>query len=101
MGQEIKGPDWNWRGFVSFSWMSAPVGAFVVVLRNAPKGNVTGGIKYITATELSQVANNKMHIYLWGEVTYFDGFPGTERHTTQFCQATGGVGGSGTQTFSA
>jgi hypothetical protein len=56
-----------------------------------PKARENGAFKPLSQDEMTKIRNGELHIYLWGEATYADIFPGTNMHVTQFCQDISGI----------
>jgi hypothetical protein len=50
-----------------------------------PKADSAGKAIVLPAEDLGAVATHRGHLYIWGWAQYFDAFPDTKQHLTQFC----------------
>jgi hypothetical protein len=65
-----------------------------------PKGDSWGKSESFPATDLAAVAAHQGHFYIWGWAKYFDIFPKTNLHITQFCtEVTNVIYSQGTVNF--
>jgi hypothetical protein len=60
----------------------------------SPRGSVGMNNAVILDTDLLAVKEGKKFFYIWGTITYPDGFVGTPIHTTEFCTQIGRVIGN-------
>jgi hypothetical protein len=74
--------------------MAIPPETKFIPLVIGSKQSANGAFKPLTADELSQIRDGKIHLFIWGQATYFDVFPNTPEHITQFCQEAIGISGS-------